>query len=451
MEYATAAADGVAKATTSTVAPSDAPSRRGAKSFEAVAQAIAQPTAGHRELAALSYCTATAGPAPLRVRGFGSGCFAEPTHLYLESFVPSDASKWRLNLFILHGQSGYVGRYYRHFPRLLEQGVGIFAFDYRGHGRSSGGQRGLLPSVALLAEDASHVLAAFAPRLRERPTFVMGVSNGAMVALQLMIDKGEEPWADLAVPIKGFLLLAPFLQPYQAVTTPKALWRPLWAVARCFPKLTVPAKDDHLKTLPLSRCPENFIFDDPLVYTGPMSLLTGLTSIYFGEEAIRRAHEITAPFFILCAEVDYLAKLEANVELHERAASADKTIKVYEGAYHALLIEPEECVDEVWADALAWMGERCGPAGGPPPSPPPSASGDALDTWLAKQARIDQLQLQAAHRLGRVALARGWQAWVDCHLETLDRRLAALDAHIDAAAIAAEEDAWARAEFGLDA
>ena len=56
-----------------------------------------------------------------------------------------------------------------------------------------------------------------------------------------------------------------------------------------------------------------------------------------------------------------------------------------------------------------------------------------------------------SHRLGRVALARGWQAWVDCHLETLDRRLAALDAHIDAAAIAAEEDAWARAEFGLDA
>ena len=48
-------------------------------------------------------------------------------------------------------------------------------------------------------------------------------------------------------------------------------------------------------------------------------------------------------------------------------------------------------------------------------------------------------------------MARGWQAWVDCHLETLDRRLAALDAHIDAAAIAAEEDAWARAEFGLDA
>ena len=54
MEYATAAADGVAEAATSTVAPSDAPSRRGAKSFEAVAQAIAQPTAAHKELADLS-------------------------------------------------------------------------------------------------------------------------------------------------------------------------------------------------------------------------------------------------------------------------------------------------------------------------------------------------------------------------------------------------------------
>ena len=63
MEYATAAADGVAEAATSTVAPPAAPSRRGAKSFEAVAQAIAQPTAAHKELAELSYCTATAGPA----------------------------------------------------------------------------------------------------------------------------------------------------------------------------------------------------------------------------------------------------------------------------------------------------------------------------------------------------------------------------------------------------
>ena len=71
MEYATAAADGVAKAATSTVAPSDAPSRRGAKSFDAVAQAIAQPTAAHRELADLSYCTATAGPAPLRAASSG--------------------------------------------------------------------------------------------------------------------------------------------------------------------------------------------------------------------------------------------------------------------------------------------------------------------------------------------------------------------------------------------
>ena len=51
-----------ASSRTSTVAPSDAhESRRGAKSFEAVAQAIAA-SAAHRELADLSYCTATAGP-----------------------------------------------------------------------------------------------------------------------------------------------------------------------------------------------------------------------------------------------------------------------------------------------------------------------------------------------------------------------------------------------------
>ena len=46
----------------------------------------------------------------------------------------------------------------------------------------------------------------------------------------------------------------------------------------------------------------------------------------------------------------------AATMVHERAASGDKTLKLYEGLYHEILNEPER--QTVLDDLLSWLDDR---------------------------------------------------------------------------------------------
>jgi caffeoylshikimate esterase len=65
------------------------------------------------------------------------------------------------------------------------------------------------------------------------------------------------------------------------------------------------------------------------------------------------------PFFILHGEADTVTDPEVSRALYERAASADKIIKLYPGMWHGLTAgEPDENVDLVFFDIVAWLDER---------------------------------------------------------------------------------------------
>jgi alpha-beta hydrolase superfamily lysophospholipase len=55
---------------------------------------------------------------------------------------------------------------------------------------------------------------------------------------------------------------------------------------------------------------------------------------------------------------DQLAAPEGSRLLYERVASADKTLKLYEGLHHEILNEPEK--DQVIADIVDWLDARIG-------------------------------------------------------------------------------------------
>ena len=51
--------------------------------------------------------------------------------------------------------------------------------------------------------------------------------------------------------------------------------------------------------------------------------------------------------------------------LHQQAASNDKTLKLYDGMWHALTGgEPDESVELVFKDMIDWLAARTQPAGG---------------------------------------------------------------------------------------
>lgn len=49
-------------------------------------------------------------------------------------------------------------------------------------------------------------------------------------------------------------------------------------------------------------------------------------------------------------------------EMHRRAGSRDKTLRVYPGMWHQIVGEPEENVEEVFADVVGWLKARAAKA-----------------------------------------------------------------------------------------
>ncbi|KAB8081188.1 hypothetical protein EE612_002159, partial [Oryza sativa] len=57
---------------------------------------------------------------------------------------------------------------------------------------------------------------------------------------------------------------------------------------------------------------------------------------------------------------------ECAEELHRRAGSEDKTLRVYPGMWHQLVGEPEENVDKVFGDVLDWFKSHAAAAAATP-------------------------------------------------------------------------------------
>ena len=76
------------------------------------------------------------------------------------------------------------------------------------------------------------------------------------------------------------------------------------------------------------------------------------------DSAFVREHmeEVTVPLLAMHGGADAITPPQGTRDLVERAHSADKTLKIYDGLYHDLLREPEK--QQVMSDIAAWMDEH---------------------------------------------------------------------------------------------
>ncbi|TMD89330.1 MAG: lysophospholipase, partial [Chloroflexi bacterium] len=65
---------------------------------------------------------------------------------------------------------------------------------------------------------------------------------------------------------------------------------------------------------------------------------------------------IRLPLLVMHGTEDALAPVAGATMVHERAASGDKTLKLYAGLYHEILNEPER--QTVLDDLLSWLDDR---------------------------------------------------------------------------------------------
>lgn len=250
--------------------------------------------------------------------------------------------KARAHVVVVHGYAEHSGRYAHAAERLARHGYGVHALDLRGHGRSDG-PVALVRSFGEFLGDVRLFMRRIGERHAGETTFILGHSmGGAIAALYTIVDRPR---------VAGLVLSGPALG---AARNPGIVTRAMLLAGRIAPRLPTVRLDASA----VSRDPGVVLRyrNDPLVYTGRVRAGFVAAMIRAARHIDERVHHVSLPLLIMHGTEDKLASHRHSREFHDRAASSDKTLRLYDGLYHEIFNEPER--DEVLADMIAWLDER---------------------------------------------------------------------------------------------
>ncbi len=244
----------------------------------------------------------------------------------------------------LHGLGSHsglistIGEYYE------QNGIAFYAPDLRGFGEYDG-VRGHIERFDEFLDDVDALVEQVQGEHPERPLFLFGHSFGGLIAVSYVTRRRADRLA-------GLVLSSPGLSERLKVSRPlKALVGLLSRV--CPTKLVDNGLDLDLVFKSKEAVRRNR--EDPLRFDMVTTRFAaeGFRAV---AEAVTMGPEIVLPVLMQQPLDDRIVVPEENIRFFESIASADKTLRTYEGAYHDPYDDPEG--PAVLADAVAWVREH---------------------------------------------------------------------------------------------
>ncbi len=246
-------------------------------------------------------------------------------------------------VFLMHGYAEHAGRYAALAAALNAAGLSVHALDHRGHGHS-GGRRGFVSGPATVAEDFIPFMTGVMADRPGLPAALFGHSMGGAAAVRVALSLQKQLFA--------LVLSSPFIEP---VPRANPLSRAaVGLLARLAPGMPV----QRLDTKGLSReANEVAAYEqDALVHHGPVVAATASALIRSGEEAVRSAPLLTLPLLIVHGAIDAIAGIGGARRLFEAAGSADRQLRVMEGAPHEILNDLDR--EQMTQELRDWLSDR---------------------------------------------------------------------------------------------
>jgi alpha-beta hydrolase superfamily lysophospholipase len=246
------------------------------------------------------------------------------------------------SVVIVHGFGEHYELYAEARTFLEGGGLGVYGEDLKGHGRDPG-RRGHIESWADYRSHVDRMVDSALQRAPGNPVFLLGNSMGGLIAAEYALHHGDR--------IAGLILLSPAVG---KIGIHPILLRLSRLLSRIWPTFTLKSGIERSR---LTRDPAAIarLDADPLVH----SLGTARLGTEVQDAIVRVRHEapdLTRPLLLLQGEADRVTSPESSHEFFTTTGSPDKTLKMYPGAYHNLVLDLVK--EEVLRDIVTWIEQR---------------------------------------------------------------------------------------------
>lgn len=274
--------------------------------------------------------------------GHSSSIETVPGNILFRHSWPIDNAK--AHVLISHGYGEHCLRYDHVARRLNDQGYSVYSFDHRGHGQSPG-RLGQVQSFDAVIDDMTIVVDTVRSEIDDKPFFIWGHSMGGLITSAYVVRHQPK--------LTGLVLTSPGIKSDGNVSP--ILIALSGFISTFLPWLPVHVLDPN--AISRDQTEVDMYINDPKVYHGKILARTGNGMVTTINEVESKLGTITLPFITLHGTQDKLVNHAASELLFEKAASQDKTIKLYDGGYHELF--NDTCKEEFFADLLEWLNARC--------------------------------------------------------------------------------------------
>jgi acylglycerol lipase len=244
----------------------------------------------------------------------------------------------RATVFIVPGFNAHSAYYEWVAEQFVGDGLIVYAIDLRGRGHSDG-ERFYVEAFEDYVRDVEAVMKVVASRETNNPVIMLGHSAGGVVACLYALDHPGE--------LRG-LISESFAHELPAPEFVLAVFKGLGHIL----------PHTHLLHLPnerFSRDPDavDRMNSDPLIADETQPAQTMGALVRADERLKKEFPLITLPVLILHGTLDENTKPSGSQHFYDTVGSIDKTLKLYEGAYHDLLNDFGRVT--VVADIKSWI------------------------------------------------------------------------------------------------
>ncbi|XP_073087250.1 monoglyceride lipase isoform X3 [Manis javanica] len=245
---------------------------------------------------------------------------ADGQYLFCRYWKPTSTPK--ALIFVSHGAGEHCGRYDDLAQMLVGLELLVFAHDHVGHGQSEG-ERMVVSDFHVFIRDVLQHVDIMQKDYPGLPVFLLGHSMGGAITI---LTAAERPGH-----FSGMVLISPLvLANPESATTFKVFAAKILNFV--LPNLSLGPIDSSV--LSRNKTEVDLYNSDPLICRAGLK-----------------------------GSADRLCDSKGAYLLMESAKSQDKTLKIYEGAYHILHKELPEVTNSVFHEINMWVSQRTAVAG----------------------------------------------------------------------------------------